>query len=38
MKRIATIALLLIGMLSFKQAQAEEMLNGAGATFPYPVY
>ena len=38
MKRILTIALLLIGMLSFKQAQAEEMLNGAGATFPYPVY
>mgnify|MGYP001586751398 CR=1 FL=1 len=38
MKRILTITLLLIGMLSFKQAQAEEMLNGAGATFPYPVY
>lgn len=38
MKRILTITLLLIGMLSFNQAQAEEMLNGAGATFPYPVY
>ena len=38
MKRIVTIALLLIGMLSFNQARAEEMLNGAGATFPYPVY
>jgi phosphate transport system substrate-binding protein len=38
MKRILTIALLLIGMLSLNQAQAEEMLNGAGATFPYPVY
>ncbi len=38
MKRITTITLLLIGMLSFNQAQAEEMLNGAGATFPYPVY
>jgi phosphate transport system substrate-binding protein len=38
MKRILTVILLLIGMLSFKYAQAEEMLNGAGATFPYPVY
>ncbi len=38
MKRILTIALLLLGMLSYHQAQAEEMLNGAGATFPYPVY
>jgi len=38
MKRILTIALLLTGLLSFSQSQAEEMLNGAGATFPYPVY
>ncbi len=38
MKRILAIALLLIGTLSINQAQAEEMLNGAGATFPYPVY
>ena len=38
MKRILTIALLLTGLLSSNQAQAEEMLNGAGATFPYPVY
>ncbi len=38
MKRILTTALLLIGMLSVNQAQAEEMLNGAGATFPAPVY
>ncbi len=38
MKRILAIALLLIGMMSINQAQAEEMLNGAGATFPYPVY
>jgi len=38
MKRIVTIALVLIGLLSFNLAQAEEMLNGAGATFPYPVY
>jgi phosphate transport system substrate-binding protein len=28
----------LTGLLSSNQAQAEEMLNGAGATFPYPVY
>ena len=38
MKRILASTLLVIGMLSFSQAQAEEMLNGAGATFPYPVY
>ena len=38
MKRILAIALLLFGMVSINQAQAEEMLNGAGATFPYPVY
>lgn len=38
MKRILAIALLLIGTLSINQAQADEMLNGAGATFPYPVY
>ncbi len=25
-------------MMSINQAQAAEMLNGAGATFPYPVY
>ncbi len=38
MKRILTVALLVIGIVSASQAQAEEMLNGAGATFPYPVY
>src|SRR5512142_1741457 len=38
MKRILTITVLLIGMLTMNQAQADEMLNGAGATFPYPVY
>jgi len=38
MKRILIIALLFIGMMSINQAEAEEMLNGAGATFPYPVY
>src|SRR5512135_120061 len=38
MKRIITITLLLIGILTINQAKADEMLNGAGATFPYPVY
>ncbi len=38
MKRIAFVALVVIGLLSFNLAQAEEMLNGAGASFPYPVY
>jgi phosphate transport system substrate-binding protein len=38
MKRILTITVLLIGMLAINQSRAEEMLNGAGATFPYPVY
>ena len=38
MKRILLVTLVLIGLLSFNLAQAEEMLNGAGATFPYPVY
>jgi phosphate transport system substrate-binding protein len=38
MKRSLLVALIVIGLLSFKLAQAEEMLNGAGATFPYPVY
>ena len=38
MKKILTATILIIGMLSFSQARAEEMLNGAGATFPYPVY
>lgn len=38
MKRILITALFLIGMTVIDQAQADEMLNGAGATFPYPVY
>ncbi|MGE5809744.1 MAG: phosphate ABC transporter substrate-binding protein PstS [Nitrospirota bacterium] len=38
MRQILTITALLIGMLTINRAQAEEMLNGAGATFPYPVY
>lgn len=38
MKKSLIVALVVIGLLSFNLAQAEEMLNGAGATFPYPVY
>src|SRR5271169_5276874 len=40
MKRILTIVLLIIGTITIliNHAQAEDMLNGAGATFPYPVY
>jgi phosphate transport system substrate-binding protein len=38
MKQTLAIALLFFGMISINHAQAEEMLNGAGATFPYPVY
>ncbi|MBS1114262.1 MAG: pstS [Nitrospirae bacterium] len=38
MKVFLKIALVLAVMLSFTQVQAAEKLNGAGATFPYPVY
>jgi len=38
MKQILTIAILLIGTMLINHAQAEDMLNGAGATFPYPIY
>lgn len=38
MKVLLRIALVLAVMLSFTQVQAAETLNGAGATFPYPVY
>src|SRR5512147_3072657 len=38
MKPILTISLLFIAILTMNQEQADEMLNGAGATFPYPVY
>jgi phosphate transport system substrate-binding protein len=37
MKKIAALALTMVLALG-AAAQAEEMLNGAGATFPYPVY
>jgi phosphate transport system substrate-binding protein len=38
MKVFLKIALVLAVMLSFTQVEAAEKLNGAGATFPYPVY
>ncbi|MFZ2197823.1 MAG: phosphate ABC transporter substrate-binding protein PstS [Thermodesulfovibrionales bacterium] len=38
MKAFLKIALALAVMLSFTHVQAAEKLNGAGATFPYPVY
>jgi phosphate transport system substrate-binding protein len=38
MKTFLKIALAFAVMLSFSHAGSAEMLNGAGATFPYPVY
>jgi len=38
MKKIVGLVLAIAGVLSFATARAEETLNGAGATFPYPVY
>ncbi|MEW6107777.1 MAG: phosphate ABC transporter substrate-binding protein PstS [Nitrospirota bacterium] len=38
MKVFLKIALALAVMLSFNQVDAAETLNGAGASFPYPVY
>ena len=38
MKVFLKIALILAVMLSFTHVEAAETLNGAGATFPYPVY
>ena len=38
MKTILKLALVLALTLSFTSAYATETLNGAGATFPYPVY
>jgi len=38
MKVLLRTVLVLAVMLSFTQVQAAEKLNGAGATFPYPVY
>ncbi|MBI5632396.1 MAG: phosphate ABC transporter substrate-binding protein PstS [Nitrospirae bacterium] len=38
MKALLRIALVLAVMLSMTHVEAAETLNGAGATFPYPVY
>lgn len=38
MKRIFKVAAVLACVLSFTSAEAAERLNGAGASFPYPVY
>ena len=38
MKKAAISIIFLMIMASFSVAGAEELLNGAGATFPYPVY
>jgi phosphate transport system substrate-binding protein len=38
MKVFLKLALALALVFSFAHAEAAEMLNGAGATFPYPVY
>lgn len=38
MKTIVKVAVVLAFVLSFAWAEAADMLNGAGATFPYPVY
>jgi phosphate transport system substrate-binding protein len=38
MKMFLKLALALAIVFSFTQAEAAELLNGAGATFPYPVY
>ncbi len=38
MRSIIGIVLTVILVLSFARAEAAETLNGAGATFPYPVY
>ncbi len=38
MKMFMKVALALALVFSFARAEAAELLNGAGATFPYPVY
>ncbi len=38
MKRALKLALVIAIVLSFTTAYAAEILNGAGATFPYPLY
>ena len=38
MKTVFKIAVVLMFVLPFARAEAADKLNGAGATFPYPVY
>jgi phosphate transport system substrate-binding protein len=38
MKKIFAAAFVMALMVTFSQVQAADTLNGAGATFPYPVY
>ena len=38
MKKISVIAIAMVLVATFSVAQAADTLNGAGATFPYPVY
>ncbi|RJR22803.1 MAG: phosphate ABC transporter substrate-binding protein PstS [Nitrospiraceae bacterium] len=38
MKTILKLTIIVLLIMSFAQAYAAEMINGAGATFPYPVY
>lgn len=38
MKKIFKVAVILACVLSFSPAEAAERLNGAGASFPFPVY
>lgn len=38
MKNVMSLVLAIAVILSFTMAGAEEVLNGAGATFPYPLY
>ena len=38
MKKFFAVVLVMALMVTFSQVQAADTLNGAGATFPYPVY
>src|SRR4030065_178123 len=38
MKTIFKVVVVVAFVLSFARVEAADMLNGAGATFPYPVY
>jgi len=38
MKRIYVTALVALGLLSTLNSQAADLINGAGATFPFPLY